>query len=318
MSLYQQERPTTFDDILGCQAAVAALQDHLSRPVSGPNARSHVFAIGGPSGTGKTTLARIFASLVGGSVLNTKENNTADNRGIDAIREIRDGLQFVPFDGGAQIIIFDEAHGLTKDAKRALLKPTEDVPDHVYFFFCTTNLTELFKGDEGKALKTRCTVLLTESVTNKDILRLLIKTSKKLGLVVDREIFDRIVEKSEGSPRQALQFLENIQGIQDKEQALKLVDTGCSDSPDAFKLCILMLKGNWSDVSAHLIMLKESGADPEGLRRLLMAFASGRLMKQGDPRSGTLLKMFADNNTYDTGFPGIVSCCWQLCQGGRD
>lgn len=316
MSLYQQERPTTFEEVLGCQEAIAALQDHISRPV---DKRSHCFAIGGPSGTGKTTLARIFASLVGGSVLNTKENNTADNRGIDAIREIRDGLQFIPFDGGAQIIIFDEAHGLTKDAKRALLKPTEDVPEHVYFFFCTTNLAELFKGDEGKALKTRCTVLLTEAVTNKDILRLLIKTSKKLGLEIDREVLDKIVEQSEGSPRQALQFLENIQGIPDKAKALKLIDTGCSESPDSFQLCLLLLKGNWAAVSTHLLLLKDSKTEAEGLRRLVMAFAMGRMLKQADARSAQILKVFVDNNTYDTGFAGIVSCCWTLCQtSGRD
>lgn len=315
MSLYQNERPTTFEEVLGCSAAITALQDHIARPV---NERSHVFGIGGPSGTGKTTLARIFASIVGGSSLNIKEFNTADNRGIDAIRELKDGLQFIPFDGGSTCYIFDEAHGLTKDAKRALLKITEDVPDHVYFFFCTTNLTELFKGDEGKALKTRCTVLLTENATTKDLFRLVAKTAKKLGKDIDREVMDRIVSQSEGSPRQALQFLENIQNITDKAAALKLIDTGCTESPDAFQLYLSLLKGHWPTVSENLMKLKESNEDPEGLRRFMLATFSGRVLKQGDARAATVLRILCDRNTYTSGFPGLVDICWAACHLSRE
>ena len=166
--IYRKYRPQTFAQVVGQEHVVKILQGALrvERP-------PHAYIFTGPRGTGKTTLARIFAKALNcqhrsnlrpvtgnqymkvdgtepcdkcqscteiteGRSLDLIEIDAASNRGIDEIRELREGIKFMPMHGAYKVYIIDEFHMLTKEAFNALLKTLEEPPAHALFVLATT------------------------------------------------------------------------------------------------------------------------------------------------------------------------------------
>ena len=127
----------------------------------------HFFLLVGESGSGKTTLARIITmKLQNTNIYNTskydiKEINGSDKNGVDDVRQILNTINFKPMGPSlAKVIIIDEAHQLTTAAQNALLKDTEDTPEHVYFILCTNNDSKILA-----ALKRRAFIIQTKEST---------------------------------------------------------------------------------------------------------------------------------------------------------
>ncbi len=138
MGLDLKHRPKSFDRIIGNEDTVEALESYLTK-----KDLNHSFLFTGPSGTGKTTLARIVAGELGCEGMDFTEMNSADFRGIDTIRNIRQQMVFPPMEGKNRGWLLDEAHKLSNDAMNSLLKPLEEPPNHVYFFLATTEPQKL-------------------------------------------------------------------------------------------------------------------------------------------------------------------------------
>ena len=137
-TLYRKYRPHTFKDVLGQEAVVSALETSISK-----DSLAHAYIFAGSRGTGKTSIARIFAKALETSEDDIYEIDAASNRGIDDIRAIRDAVHTLPFRSKYKIYIIDEAHMLTKDAWNALLKTLEEPPKHVIFIMATTELEKI-------------------------------------------------------------------------------------------------------------------------------------------------------------------------------
>ncbi|MCA9398051.1 DNA polymerase III subunit gamma/tau, partial [candidate division WWE3 bacterium] len=133
MSLYRKYRPSTFEEVIGQDHITTTLQNALSQ-----DRLAHAYLFSGPRGTGKTTVARILASELHCSELDTIEIDAASHRGIDEVRALREQVQFQPSGGEKKIYILDEVHMLTKEAFNALLKMIEEPPAFVHFVLCTT------------------------------------------------------------------------------------------------------------------------------------------------------------------------------------
>ncbi len=155
-ALYRRWRAQTFSEIVGQEAVVATLRNAVAT-----GQVSHAILFTGPRGTGKTSLARILAKALNcenlqagadpcdacpscvaireGRALDLVEIDAASNRGIDAVRELRERLNYAPTDLRRKIYILDEAHQITKDAWNALLKSLEEPPDFVSFMFASTH-----------------------------------------------------------------------------------------------------------------------------------------------------------------------------------
>src|SRR5574344_2833121 len=153
-ALYRKYRPNNFDEVVGQEVVVKILKNSILN-----NKVSHAYLFSGPRGTGKTSLAKIFAKIVNCSEpknlspcnncvsctqINNKQStdiieiDAASNNGVDKIREIRNKVNLVPSTGKYKVYIIDEVHMLTQGAFNALLKTLEEPPSHIIFILATT------------------------------------------------------------------------------------------------------------------------------------------------------------------------------------
>ncbi|MEK7197961.1 MAG: AAA family ATPase, partial [Patescibacteria group bacterium] len=133
--LYRKYRPQNWEEVIGQEHVVKTLTNAIKL-----DRVSHAYLFAGPRGTGKTTIARLLAKSLGASDLDLIEIDAASNRGIDEIRELRDGIKFAPTAGKYKVFIIDEVHQLTKEAFNALLKTLEEPPAHAIFVLATTEI----------------------------------------------------------------------------------------------------------------------------------------------------------------------------------
>jgi DNA polymerase-3 subunit gamma/tau len=241
------------------------------------------------------------------------ELDTSSFRGIDTIREIRKKMEYKPLNSDARCYLFDECHQLSKDAQNALLKALEEAPDHLYFILCTTN-PEMLLG----TIRSRCTSFHLNTLDDDEMDKLLVRTLKKEKKILKQEVIDEIIQSAQGRPRKALTVLEKVIVLEEEEQQLKCAKEDSLDEGQVKELCYLLLKKSpWKKVSAELKKLKKE--QPETIRRAVLGMMSSALLDgwgfkfQNDP--GYVMSWFYDKSTYDSGFSGIVFCCYAITQG---
>ena len=201
-ALYRKYRPQSFKDVVG--------QDHIVKVLEGAiklGNVSHAYLFAGSRGTGKTSIARILAKEIGTSVNDLAEMDAASNRGIDDIREIRDGVSTLPFESKYKVYIIDEVHMLTKEAFNALLKTLEEPPAHAVFILATTELEKL-----PETVVSRCQTFTFKKPSQKILKDLTINVAKKEGYTLDGSSAELVALLGDGSFRDALGILQKVIG----------------------------------------------------------------------------------------------------------
>ena len=199
-ALYRKYRPETFAQVRD--------QDHIIKVLEGAIAKGeipHALLFSGTRGTGKTTMARIFASAIGTSGVDLYEMDAASNRGIDDIRELKEAVHTVPYESKYKVYIIDEVHMLTKDAFNALLKTLEEPPAHVIFILATT--------EEEKILDTilsRCQVFRFRSPSRAVLAATVTDIAGKEGFTLNAAAADLIAIAADGSFRDALGITQKV------------------------------------------------------------------------------------------------------------
>lgn len=200
LALYRKYRPQSFKEVLGQDHVVKILESSVET-----NKVSHAYLFVGSRGTGKTSVARIFATEIGVSANDLYEIDAASNRGIEDIKELRDGVRVLPFDSKYKVYIIDEVHMLSKDAWGALLKTLEEPPKHVIFILATT---ELHKVPE--TIISRCQVFTFKKASETVSKKMLIDIAKKEGFELDAGSAELLAILADGSFRDALGELQKV------------------------------------------------------------------------------------------------------------
>lgn len=252
--LHEKYRPIEFNEVVGQRVVIKALSNVLKKGTS----RAFVFA--GPSGVGKTTLAKIAAATAGCDVQNTLEIDAATKSGVNDMRLVAEAILYKPFgEGEKKAVIVDEAHGLSKQAWDSLLKVVEKPPKHALWFFCTTDPRKL-----PITLKTRCTWLALTLVSEKLIRDLVEEVADAEKIKMDASVMDLVIREAHGSPRQALVNLATCDGIRDRKEAAQLLRT-VLDTDATRELCRFLMKpGSW--MKATMLIAKLEDESPEGVR----------------------------------------------------
>jgi len=269
-------RPASFSTIVGQDVIVTTLKNALrSRRI----ANAYLFC--GVRGTGKTTIARLFAKALNchalsencepcdqcpsclainaGNSLDILEIDGASNRGIDDVRQINETVGYAPAFGKYKIYLIDEVHMLTKEAFNALLKTLEEPPSHVKFFFATT--------EPHKVLPTiisRCQRFDLQRISP-DVMRAkLAWIAKDLGAEIEEGALNLLIKASEGSLRDAESLLDqllcSVSGPATEETAAALL--GLMPHTSFFELDAAILEGNLPFAFSLAQQLFSSGKDP--------------------------------------------------------
>lgn len=218
-ALYRKYRPTTFNEVVGQETIIQTLKNAKSQ-----DRVAHAYLFCGPRGTGKTTIAKIFARMLNctstednqpcGECENCKmalngshpdiiEIDAASNNGVEEVRNLIDRVKYAPMQGQYKIYIIDEVHMMTKSAFNALLKTIEEPPKHIVFIFATT--------EPNKVLPTiisRCQRFDFSKVSAKDIVQRLSIVCEQEKIQIDAEAIGLIASLADGGMRDALSILD--------------------------------------------------------------------------------------------------------------
>ncbi|NGX62354.1 MAG: DNA polymerase III subunit tau [Chlamydiae bacterium] len=289
-------RPQAFGEVVGQEATVTTLQNaiHMERI-------AHAYLFSGCRGTGKTTLARLFAKALNcanrsksgepcnecpsckeiaiGQAIDVLEIDGASHRGIEDIRQINETVCFAPQVGHYKIYLIDEVHMLTKEAFNALLKTLEEPPSHVKFFFATTEPHKI-----PPTILSRCQRFQLNRIAPEKISKKLGAIAKDLEIKIEMEALDLIASLADGSLRDAESLLDQITAFQEGQITPEKVEEvlGLPSPKQFFALDKAGSEGDWQAPFAFAAELFSSGRNVSYFfEELLAHFRTLFLLRQG-------------------------------------
>jgi DNA polymerase-3 subunit gamma/tau len=232
LALYRKYRPKTFDEVVGQESIIKILKNQIKYDRVG-----HAYLFSGIRGTGKTSLAKVFAKAINcpnnqdgnpcnscevcqkldsSGVMDIIEIDGASNRGVDEIREIREKVKYPPVVGRYKVYIIDEVHMLTKEAFNALLKTLEEPPEHIVFILATTEPQKC-----PTTILSRCQRFEIKPISVNLIAAQLKKISQDLKLKISDESLFFIAERGDQSMRDALSLMDQIIDLKDDQGSIE-------------------------------------------------------------------------------------------------
>ncbi len=287
--LYRKYRPQTFAEIVGQEHVVRTLTNAISSGMI-----SHAYLFAGPRGSGKTTVARLLAKAVNcqkrkngefepcnqcsscqeimaGRALDLIEIDAASHRGIDEIRELRDGIRFMPTKSKYKVFIFDEAHQLSKDAANALLKTLEEPPSHAIFILATTEIHKMIP-----TIISRCQRFDFRKLTVPEIVKKLEWVSEKENFKIEKAALELLALNSGGSIRDGESLLDEILTFSGEKKEIKAEDIkdllGLVEIEQVAEFCDFLCQKKAPETINFLQETIEKGSDLQEFAKTLINY----------------------------------------------
>lgn len=292
-ALYRMFRPQSFDDVVGQEHVTKTLRNAISK-----GKQSHAYIFSGPRGTGKTSIAKVFAKAINclnpqdgepcnecaickgitqGTNGDVIEIDAASNNGVDEIRNIRDKVKYAPSESKYKVYIIDEVHMLTTGAFNALLKTLEEPPAHAIFILATTEPHKIPPTIISRAQRFDFKAIGTEQIV--DRLRFV---AEEQSLDYDEAALEFIAKASEGGMRDALSIMD--QAIAFGDEHLKLQDvldvTGSVDEAALNALFKDVVEGNVKEAFTRYHRFTAEGKEVNRLINDMIYFVRDTIMNK--------------------------------------
>ncbi|MTV82392.1 DNA polymerase III subunit gamma/tau [Secundilactobacillus folii] len=315
-ALYRVWRPQRFDEVIGQTLITQTLKNAIKTKQI-----SHAYLFAGPRGTGKTSMAKIFAKAVNcqfqkdgepcnecetckaitkGTLNDVIEIDAASNNGVEEIRDIRDKVKYAPTEADYKVYIIDEVHMLSTGAFNALLKTLEEPPANVIFILATTEPHKI-----PATIISRTQRFDFKQIQAKDSLERMAHILKEKDLKYDEEALKVIAKASEGGMRDALSILDQVISFGDDTVTLDnaLLVTGAVRKQLLVKYLIQVMQ---QDTQAALLTVHDilaDGKDPERFTEDLVNLTRDLLLYQQSPELVTQIEM----DQVDSDFKKLAS-----------
>ncbi|MBK2402234.1 DNA polymerase III subunit gamma/tau [Erysipelothrix sp. strain 2 (EsS2-6-Brazil)] len=283
-SLYRKYRPSHLDEVVGQEHVVHVLKNSITK-----DKISHAYLFCGPRGTGKTSIAKLFARAVNcenpdqvicGTCDNCKavadgthpdliEIDAASNNGVDEIRGLIEKVKYTPILGKYKVYIIDEVHMLSQGAFNALLKTLEEPPSHVVFILATTEIHKVLP-----TIISRCQRYDFNRIGEVDIAKRLDYVLEKEDVEAEQGVSKLIASLSGGGLRNALTILEQAIVLADDQITVaQIYDTnGIITDQDKIRLFNSIQEQNMETLVNQIAMMSEKSVN---IDRLMMDLISG-------------------------------------------